>query len=65
MTNKFIISLKSTGVPHFAKFTNAVPTYTIFSLCTREWGIFALAESLEQSHLREFFSSPKIRIPQF
>jgi hypothetical protein len=47
------------GSPTNAKFTNAVPTYAIFSLCTFKWVIFALVEFLEQSHLREF------RIAQF
>ena len=38
------------GSPTYAKFTNMVPTYAIFSLCIRKWEIFALAQSLEQSH---------------
>ena len=39
------------GSPTYAKFTNAVPSYAIFSLCTCKWVIFALVEFLEQSHL--------------
>ena len=43
-----------------------VLTYTIFSLCTRDQGIFALVESLQQSQLLEFCvtRSRKIRVLQ-
>ena len=34
--------------PTYAKFTNAVPTYAIFSWSMSKWGTFALLGSLEQ-----------------
>ena len=52
------------GSPTYTKITNAVPTLHCFGLCMCKWGIFALVESWELSHLRKFwvpkcFSSPK------
>lgn len=42
------------GSPTYAKFTNGIATYAIFSLCTPKREIFVFVESLEQSHLCEF-----------
>ena len=57
------------GPPFRRKSLTLSPTSAAFSLCTCKWGNFALVESVEQSHLREFrvrqfYLSPKIRVRQ-
>ena len=36
-----------------------------FSLLMHKWGIFALVESLEQSHFREFCVTQNVEVGEF
>ena len=51
---KYVLKYKES--PTYAKFTNAVPTYTIFSLHKWSGGFCVLIKFLEQSHLLNFLA---------